>query len=236
MESQDSRDEYLKKYFADLNVWYNDKYVKPFTHKSYIICFLVYSIVLCIAMSINIYKLFPLGHSIKYLIQLDNYHNNKKIYLVKPKSKHDDYMAFFSKYLVKNYVEQREIYDYIKLKEQILFVKAKSTPQVFNQFYSYLQVDNPNSPILRYEDQVKRFVYHLSNDMTERNNVKMKFRSIVYDAKSNLIENLIWEAQVGFEINTNYFDNETKPTLYFVVTDYKLKLLENKLESDEKKT
>jgi len=94
MESQDSRDEYLKKYFADLNVWYNDKYVKPFTHKSYIICFLVYSIVLCIAMSINIYKLFPLGHSIKYLIQLDNYHNNKKIYLVKPKSKHDDYMAF----------------------------------------------------------------------------------------------------------------------------------------------
>jgi len=236
MESQDSRDEYLKKYFADLNVWYNDKYVKPFTHKSYIICFLVYSIVLCIAMSINIYKLFPLGHSIKYLIQLDNYHNNKKIYLVKPKSKHDDYMAFFSKYLVKNYVEQREIYDYIKLKEQILFVKAKSTPQVFNQFYSYLQVDNPNSPILRYEDQVKRFVYHLSNDMTDRNNVKMKFRSIVYDAKSNLIENLIWEAQVGFEINTNYFDNETKPTLYFVVTDYKLKLLENKLESDEKKT
>jgi len=138
--------------------------------------------------------------------------------------------------LVKNYVEQREIYDYIKLKEQILFVKAKSTPQVFNQFYSYLQVDNPNSPILRYEDQVKRFVYHLSNDMTDRNNVKMKFRSIVYDAKSNLIENLIWEAQVGFEINTNYFDNETKPTLYFVVTDYKLKLLENKLESDEKKT
>jgi len=236
MESQDSRDEYLKKYFADLNVWYNDKYVKPFTHKSYIICFLVYSIVLCIAMSINIYKLFPLGHSIKYLIQLDNYHNNKKIYLVKPKSKHDDYMAFFSKYSVKNYVEQREIYDYIKLKEQILFVKAKSTPQVFNQFYSYLQVDNPNSPILRYEDQVKRFVYHLSNDMTDRNNVKMKFRSIVYDAKSNLIENLIWEAQVGFEINTNYFDNETKPTLYFVVTDYKLKLLENKLESDEKKT
>lgn len=235
MESQDSRDEYLKKYFADLNIWYNDKYVKPFTHKSYIICFLVYSIVLCIAMSINIYKLFPLGHSIKYLIQLDNYHNNKKIYLVKPKNKHDDYMAFFSKYLVKNYVEQREIYDYIKLKEQILFVKAKSTPQVFNQFYSYLQVDNPNSPILRYEDQVKRFVYHLSNDMIDRNTVKMKFRSIVYDAKSNLIENLIWEAQVGFEINTNYFDNETKPTLYFVVTDYKLKLLENKLESDEKK-
>ncbi|AVP87325.1 Type IV secretion system protein VirB8 [Candidatus Phycorickettsia trachydisci] len=236
MESQDSRDEYLKKYFADLNVWYNDKYVKPFTHKSYIICFLVYSIVLCIAMGINIYKLFPLGHSIRYLIQLDNYRNNKKIYLVKPKNRHEDYLTFFSKYLVKNYVEQREIYDYIKLKEQILFVKSKSTPQVFNQFYSYLQVDNPNSPILRYEDQVKRFVYPLSNDMLDRNTAKMKFRSIVYDSKSNLIENLIWEAQVGFEINTNYFDNETKPTLYFVVTDYKLKLLENKLESDEKKT
>lgn len=236
MESQDSREEHLKKYFADLNVWYNDKYIKPFSHKSYVICFLVYSIVLFIAMGINIYKLFPLGHSVKYLVKLDNYHNNKKVYLIKPKDKHDDYITFFAKYLVKNYVEQREIYDYIKLKEQILFVKAKSTPQVFNQFYSYLQVDNPNSPVLRYQDQVKRFIYPLSNDMINLNTAKMKFRSIVYDAKSNLMENLIWEATIGFEINTNYLDNEENPTLYFVVTDYKLKLLENKLESDAQKT
>ena len=82
--------------------------------------------------------------------------------------------------------------------------------------------------IILYQKDIKRSYYLISSSFLASTRSKVKFQSIAKDDMGEIFENKIWEVIVDYEIepiNTGLPDGSR---FNFTVTDYQLKLLEDK--------
>jgi type IV secretion system protein VirB8 len=224
-----SLQEYIKsgEYFTDAKEWYKYKYIHPFSQRSFI---LILSVVICalfIGVIININSLFPSVIQVKYSITADT-SANKSAQITRANQIENNPLASIIDVLIRNYVLKRESYNYDNLKKQFVYIKNNSTRIVFRRFYNYMNIDNPSSPIMRYQKSAKRKVNIISAQYPSPTKALIEFNSIAENAANEVIETSIWQATIDFEVDDINTNLPSGARFNFTIIDYQLKLLKDK--------
>ena len=132
----------LENYFYQSKIWYNEKYIKPISQRSYISCACLASIFLVILIFAVIYKTFPIRIVLKYAVKFDSSTVDKQMTIKSTLNEDLDPLKSIAKVLLKNYIIQVERYNYSHLKNQLIFVNSNSSKYVFNQYYNFINIDN----------------------------------------------------------------------------------------------
>ncbi|XVN40983.1 MAG: VirB8/TrbF family protein [Rickettsia endosymbiont of Argas persicus] len=220
--------EYIKsgEYFIDARKWYSFKYIMPVSHRSliFLIC-IVFTILLTIN-CININVLLPLNERISYLIK-SNTEKHATIINTKQSALRDPYNSV-ANIMLKNYVKRREEYNYDLLEQQFIFIKNSSTSIIYMQFVNFMNIDNPLSPVMRYQKSFRRSININSVQNINNNEAIITFESLAKNSMGEVLENMLWEAKIGFIMDSIGVNLPPDIPFNFTVTSYKLKLLKDK--------
>lgn len=223
---QDGIREYINSgaYFLDARKWYYNKYITPVAHRSILLIFTSIGILLLIVLAINIQSLLPITRQLKYAIAVTS-GADKVARVHNASSIANDPIRSILKIMIEDYVLQRERYNYEMLERQIKYVHTTSNRVSFNRFYNYLNIDNPNSPVLRYQKEGKRFIKIQDVKFIGDNSAEVSFTSSALDNKGNSFEDLSWVAFVIFDADKINLALPNGTDFRFIITDYKLKLV-----------
>jgi len=237
-------------YFRDSLDWYMLKYINP-------ICDRVLMIFFAIIASVSLYFLiqiissaFPLVEKIPVVIRdHDQSLYRPLIYSIKEKSDAGAINAdeAVARYLIKNYIIERESFDFRKsevgsINEKFIKIKNNSSFAEYKNYQLFMSKDNSSSPInffgknIFQETRIDSFSfirsqYQNSYDRLKNffsikipNEAEVKFTTITYkrDAEDNLIsEKNHYLAKIRF--NFAGIDKKAEPgVINFVVNEYKL--------------
>lgn len=232
--SQDGLKEYVRlgHYFTDARKWYNYKYLSPIAHKAWAFYTILILIVMLAALGMNIKRLLPVKQIVSYGISIDNKmtatEESASIIKMDDEDTHETPVHFISSILLKNYLISRESYNAESLSKQYAHILSTSTRVVFKRFEDYMKIDNPDSPVLRYQGYAKRNIVINNIEFPSDNEAVIKFTSTARDSSNKIFENLVWEAKVGFDMGSLQKKSPTGSKFDFTVTDYTLKLLGEK--------
>jgi len=203
--------EYIKsgEYFIDARKWYNFKYILPLSHRSLLLLICTIFTLLFTLICINIDILLPINEKVSYLIK-DNAEKQATVTNTKHSSLANPYISV-ANIMLQNYVKQREEYNYDILKEQFTFIKNAST-----------------SIVIRYQKLYRRSINILSITNINDNEVVVTFESLAKNSMGEILENMLWEARIGFIMDSIGINTSPDTAFNFTVTSYKLKLLRNK--------
>ena len=228
---KDNIKEYIetKEYFSDARNWYNWKYMLPLSHRVWLFCTTFATGLVFLALIININKLLPIKQKLTYGINVvSNIREGETQAQVIEMKGFEGTSAphkFIASNLINNYVESREDFDYSQIKKQFEYIRATSTRLVFKRYYNYMSVNNPDSPVMRYQQYATRKININGIKFLSDRRVVIKFNSLAKDINGKQFENHLWEAHVSFNMGEVGKRVPTGTKFKFVVTDYKLKLL-----------
>lgn len=214
-------------YFIDARNWYNHKYVHPFSQRSSVF---ILSIIICalfLGIATNMRHLFPIVMQVRYYTNADTI-TDKSAQIIRADQIGNNPRASIVDIIAKNYVLQREKYDYDFLKKQFTYVKNNSTRIAFRRFYDYMNIDNPSSPVLRYQKDAKRSVQIISSRFISDTKESVKFHVVAKNIAGDILEDTVWLATIEFEADQINNDLPPGSRFNFIVTDYELKLLEDR--------
>jgi type IV secretion system protein VirB8 len=208
-------------YFIEARAWYNYRSVYIICQQSYLMIALVFVLMIGLYLLLNIYVLLPMHKKVPYAIR--NYSATNPLLKVTHANKfaNDPYksIAFL---LIKNYVKIRESFNYQELVPQLTYVQTNSSKLIYKDYYNYIDTINPNSPVLRYNrEYIKKIDITDILPTQDPNQMIVRFTSKAFDQNNNLAENIIWQANVTFEMDK--INDEKYGAFYFSVIEYKLK-------------
>jgi len=224
--------EYIKsgEYFVDARKWYNSKYIYPLTQRS---CLLIVCSIFCVVLLLlvyTIYSLFPIIRQVRYSIKSDNIFQTTAN-ILRANQTQNDPLKSIADIMVRNYVVQRESYNYDTLKQQFTFMQNNSTRVIFRKFFNFMNVDNSLSPVMRYQKSFRRSINILSATYPTEDQCILTFTSTAKSNSGEIIENIVWQVSLDFEIDRINLNLPMDSRFNFAVTNYKLKMIENKLEN-----
>lgn len=220
--------EYIKsgEYFADAKKWYNFKYVTPLSQRSLLFLTCTVFLILLITICVSINALLPIKQKVSYAVQSKT-EKHATITDTNKATQHDPYTSLVN-IMIKNYLTKRETYNYNTIKEQFTFIQNTSTRIVYMQFVNFMNIDNPLSPVMRYQKLFRRSVVISSITNINDNEVTVIFESLAKNTAGEILENMVWEATIGFIMDSINSDLAPGSPYNFTVTSYKLKLLKDK--------
>lgn len=221
--------EYIKsgEYFKDARKWYNFKYIYPLTQRSFLLIICTFFLAVLIGLLINIYNLYPIVNQVRYSLNATSYQSSANI--MKADTFSHDSRASIADIMIKNYLVHREMYDYDNLKLQFVFIQNNSTRIVFRKFFNFMNIDNPSSPVMRYQKYIRRSVNIVSTEYIKPDEAVITFNSIAKNAGGEIFENMVWQATINFQIDELNLDLPADSRFNFAVTNYRLKLLQDKM-------
>jgi type IV secretion system protein VirB8 len=214
-------------YFVDAKKWYKEKYIEPFTQRSFLFVLTSIILIVLIGIIIHIMSLFPSVTQVKYSVNTRTA-SDKAAQIIQANQIKGKPLASITDILVKNYVIQREEYNYESLKKQFTFIKNNSTRIAFRRFYNFMNIDNPSSPILKYQKNIKRDATIISTKYPRRNRSIVTFYSKVKNSVGEISEDMVWQATIDYEIDKINLNLPSGSRFNFTVTDYQLKLLQDR--------
>lgn len=232
-------------FFKDSLDWYLFKYVTPICDRAFlIVCIIILSSTLYIIKEIND-AVFPLTSAQPIYIPARNNDNFlPRIVKLKPKpteTNYDPEIKTFDdsilKYLLINYVKDREEFDFSKGKiedvnRKFNHIKATSKLREYKNFQSIMSRDNKNSPMQYFGKEARR-------------TVKIKSIKFYRQQPQNLAQNILFfiispiptEVDVEFDANFSIIDDEgnlkntNEQLLAKIRYEYQPVLLNNKQSS-----
>jgi type IV secretion system protein VirB8 len=91
-----------------------------------------------------------------------------------------------------------------------------------------MNIDNPSSPVMKYQKKIKRTTKIISTSYPKRPKAIVKFNSIVQDYAGEITEDIVWQATIDYEIDKINTNLPSGSRFNFTVTDYQLKLIEDR--------
>ena len=91
-----------------------------------------------------------------------------------------------------------------------------------------MNINNPDSPVMRYQKYAKRSITIDDLSFISDNNANILFTSIATDSRGKIFENLKWQATITFDMSDIATKLPGGSKFNFSVTDYKLKILGDK--------
>jgi type IV secretion system protein VirB8 len=219
--------EYIKsgEYFVDARRWYNFEYLYPLVQRSFLLIFTVVFFVLFLAVVVNFQTLLPAVRQVRYAISAESL---KSATITNANHIKNDAINSIADIMIRNYVIHRESYDYDFLRPQFIFIQNSSTRIIFRQFANFMNIDNSLSPVMRYQRSLRRSVNILSVVYHKNNKAEVIFTSIAKNSANDILENMVWQATINFEIDAINIHLPPNSNFNFVVTGYRLKLIEDK--------
>lgn len=226
-----SLQEYIKseKYFHDARLWYYNKYINPFFQRSVMLLIVIIVCTIAISSGLFVRSLYPLSSTVPYYITIQNQLDRKFAQVIKANNFPDDALLSITDIFIRNYVARREAYYFNNIEKQDQFVQNSSTKIVYRDYAVYMSINNVQSPVIRYKHYAKRSVDIIStkynDDQTE---VVVKFVSKAVDNNGDIIENMLWQATINYEIDKIDLNLPPNSKFNFTVTEYQVKLLEKR--------
>ena len=219
--------EYIKsgQYFVDARKWYSFEYVYPVVHRSLLLLFALIFIPLLVSVLINFDSLLPVVRQVRYAIRSEALKNAT---IISANQIKNNPIGSIADIMLRSYITHRESYDYNLLRPQFLYVQNNSTRIIFRQFANFMNIDNADSPVMRYQKALRRTVNILSVNYSKNNEAIAKFVSTVKNTTNEVVENIVWEASIGYEIDPISLRLPPNSRFNFTVTNYKLKLIEDR--------
>lgn len=221
--------DYIKsgEYFIDARKWYNTKYLVPFSQRSiiYIICASFAVIVTIIAATFM--SSLPTIVKVRYMLLVQNSYNTSAN-IIRADYVLNNPLSSIADIMTQDYVKRREQYVYDALQEQFTFIQSNSSKLMYKKFYNAMNIDNVDSPILKYRTDVTRTIKILSSRLLDDNKIVVKFESLAKTVSGDIVENKIWDANVSFDIDNIDIEAQVNSRFNFTVTNYRVKELANK--------
>jgi len=213
-------------YFVDALKWYNTKYISPFSERSFVLIVCIIILMIFISLVLHIEKVLPLTVQVQYSILQKN--SSSKTAQIFRADQMENPVTSVTDIFVRNYVNKRESYNYDHLKSQFEFIKNTSTRIVFKKFYDTMNIDNPNSLVLKFQKQASRNINIIDANYDEPGKAIVKFESKAQSQDNSISEDMIWHAMIEYEIDT--IDTNLPPgsRFNFTVTNYQLQLIQDK--------
>lgn len=209
-------------YFADARSWYYKKYLNPISHYSIMLLSCIVFFVLSLGILINVSTIFPLVNQVRYSLNLPNALDTQAK-IIKADYIESDPIKSIADIMVRNYVEQREGYNYFNLKKQFTFIKNLSTRNVYKKFYAEMDINNIDSIILKYKTDIRRSVTKiLSSSSTGVNQLTLVFTTKATNIAGEIIEDKKFSAVVDFDIGAIDLEAANGSKFNFTITGYKL--------------
>ncbi|RYE05780.1 MAG: virB8 family protein [Rickettsiaceae bacterium] len=224
-----SQQEYIKsgKYFKDAREWYSFKYLHPLSQRSFLLLICLIYLLLLLGAAYSLNNILPLINQVRYSLSTVSYQSSANI--IKADSLGNNALASIADVLVRDYIKVRESYNYDDLRKQFTYIQNSSTRIVFRKFSSYMNMDNPDSPVTRYQKYIKKSVNILSVHYPSDRTAEITFNSIAKNNSGDMFENMIWQATIDFEIDDINLNLLPNSRFNFVVTNYRLKTIKDKL-------
>lgn len=214
-------------YFTEARKWYNQKYLHPLCYRSMALCAAGLFVMLAIVITMNMQSLFPLVRVLQYSITTGG-SGDETALITKAEQIPNNPALSISEILLKDYVIKREEYDYNSLASQMEYVKNTSTRVVYKKFYNYLSIDNPDSPVLRYQKDAKRVITVGSVRFIDDSTAEVHFSSQAKDGANQLFEDMAWVATIDFDSDKIKLHAPNDTPFNFIIMEYKLKLVGDK--------
>jgi type IV secretory pathway component VirB8 len=216
-------DELIKKgdYYNQAMKWYRRAFISPVLERSLTIIILCILICISVIILFNLRLVLPMSKQLRYAIEMQD-NAQMKADITKVNDNSIPVSDSIAEILIKNYVSAREKYKYSKLMQQYEYIYNSSTDSVYNEFKNDMGLNNPNSPILKYQKNLIRKIY-ISSIGFFNDNVLVYFSAKLYNSSGDIVEDSNWKVTVKFAMDdVNVY--ETK-RFNFVVTDYQQELL-----------
>jgi type IV secretion system protein VirB8 len=220
-----------KEYFKDAMRWYEYKYIYPITQRSLLLILAGITSFGLIIILYNIISLLPVKRELPFPIMTENtidyYSRIKKL-----SKSHITSQTDLANYLLTKYVNEREAYSYKSISKQMKFIKHNSSKQVYRKFYNSLNITNPSSPVLLFQNRINREIKILSISYVESeldegiSNAIIKFKGKLSTTYNSDSQESIWLAKITFELSDIEKVVKENNSFYFVVTDYDVQQIE----------
>ena len=211
-------------YYKEMIKFYNHGYINPFIERSFLYVVSSVLLILTSVLLYRIYDIFPLEREVRYVVNLKN-QRVKKTSIVKADYYSNNAESSMAKILAEKYLQKREEYDYSRIESQLKYILGASSKLEFRKYYNYINVDNPDSPILKYKKDIKRSVVIKSVAIDEQNDkFTIVFESKALNKNDEVVENNIYQATLNY-IMKNMKSDDKNTKNFFSVIDYKVKLI-----------
>lgn len=144
-------------YFDEVRRWYNVKYHSPISERVFFIVITTMTAIvtlLAVRSFTAIFPIAPLEPVIYFVPDIEN----KVARLTELSEATDDPNAVIQKFLITEYVKDREGYSGERLERNVRAIHQSSSPEEYQRYRSWLDPSNPNSPITLYERHTERDV------------------------------------------------------------------------------
>ena len=236
-------------YFKDALEWYMFRYVNPFCERTILLIVAAIAIFVTYNLFFTIKNMLPIKEQLPIIIKA----KDEAVYFPVIKKLRDSKNIrtvdeAIAKYLLIRYLKEREEYDFRRsdieaVNTKFNIIKNNSSPEEYRDFQSFMNENNPNSPIINFGKNVTRNINIDSFDFK-----RIQINNFIDKTRDFISLEIPTEAEVKYEAITTVNGNPTSQTflnriffkfegvsakdkevknkkLNFTVTDYKIYLV-----------
>ncbi len=194
-------------YFIAARRWYSDIFHMPIAERSYFIIIILLAFLNGFFAIASFMGVFPISPIVPFVVYSDNVWEEAPRISRIAKSKGEDKNVAVMKFMLENYVTNRESYD-LKLYElRYRNIWSQSTPGVFDQYKALMDAANPYGPYRLYTNRAKRVINitYMDFDRGPQYSVARVIytASVVSLADNQELSHSKWEADLTYDY-TNF--------------------------------
>jgi type IV secretion system protein VirB8 len=214
-------------FFRESRLMYDFAVHDPMAERYFYLLVSVLSGFVLLAGIIAVNGLYPLKHSMPFIVSstniTDEYPSIHSLLTIKNESA----SAAVLRFVIQNYVTLREEYDIDKFDRNTSGIKSQSTPQVFEEYQRLTSPTTPESPITLYQRHSKRNIQVLSTRQLSDSTMEATFEATVISKTD--VKKSSWQANITFNYSGIALDESTGKVIpfTFTVTGYKVKRLQD---------
>ncbi len=139
-------------YFSKSKQWFDEVYHRPIAERTFFVMLMLLSVLTIFFSTITYFSMQPLSRTIPYTIYSDDIASEIPLIKKLRKTPGEDINLAIGRFLVSNYVKERESYRYdvVRLEWQMNRVQQVSGKAERNRYSQWMNAKNPASPFNKY--------------------------------------------------------------------------------------
>ena len=210
-------------YFEQAMSWYESQYLSYVAERSIFIAMSVVILVNLAIVNMKILSLPSTSHRIPFIKYVEN--SADEIVRIRhlDSKKQESPQIPVAKYLISKYIENYQSFNIKTAEEMTKYVQNQSSRKVYKKFQSYLNISNPESPILKYQMHTKRLIdiqtiSIYNNKQLIPEEAKVIFKATHY-RNGRKIGIDFWEANLSFALSDVNLVARRFAPLNFLITN-----------------
>ncbi len=203
-------------YFNNTKQWFDEVYHRPIMERSFFILMMVLSVLTIFFSIITYFSMMPLSRTVPYTIYSNDLAEELPLIKALRHQPAEDINIAVSRFLLSNYLTERENYRYdvTKLEWQFNRIRSTSGEQEFQRYQTFINPENPSSPFNKYGRAATRSssIYDIRMDLDSYpSRATVHFTTNVVRGKQQQQNN--WVANITFRFPKLTVDQNTNEVL-----------------------